>query len=127
MTTFILLLARFGFGLRRAATNPGFVALVITVVLLIFSGTLFYHKVEGWSFVDAYYFSVITLTTVGYGDLTPLTVLGKVFTTIYLFVGIGIILAFINEVAKHATHESPLPEFLKRQGIGREKSTTPKK
>jgi voltage-gated potassium channel len=41
-------------------------------------GTLFYWRVEGCSILDAIYFSVITLTTVGYGNLAPTTAAGKV-------------------------------------------------
>lgn len=63
-------------------------------------GTVFYHIVEKFSWVDAYYFSVITLATVGYGDLTPQTTLGKIFTTLYIFVGVGIITAFISHALR---------------------------
>jgi hypothetical protein len=44
--------------------------------------------------VDAFYFSVTTLTTVGQGDLTPKTTIGKLFTVVYIFAGLGIILGF---------------------------------
>jgi voltage-gated potassium channel len=50
--------------------------------------------------VDAFYFSVTTLTTVGSGDLTPKTTIGKLFTVIYIFAGLSIILGFIDTVAK---------------------------
>jgi hypothetical protein len=42
--------------------------------------------------VDALYFSVVTLTTVGYGDFAPQTDLGKLFTAVYVRLGIGILL-----------------------------------
>lgn len=70
------------------------------MVVTLLSGTLFYRQAKGWSLLDSLNFSVITLTTVGYGDLTPLTAAAsKVFTIFYIFVGIGIILAFVNAVA----------------------------
>jgi voltage-gated potassium channel len=50
--------------------------------------------------VDAFYFSVTTLTTVGLGDLTPATTLGKVFTVVYIFAGLSIIVGFIDVVSK---------------------------
>ena len=50
--------------------------------------------------VDAFYFCAIALTTVGLGDLAPETTLGKLFTVVYIFTGISIILGFIDTVAK---------------------------
>lgn len=55
-----------------------------------------YHFVEKFSWLNAYYFSVITLSTVGYGDLVPHTDFGKLFTTLYIFIGVGIITSFIS-------------------------------
>lgn len=60
-----------------------------------------FHFVEGWRWIDSLYFSVITLSTVGYGDLTPQTDPGKVFTMLYIFSGIGIIFGFINAIYQH--------------------------
>ncbi|HKX72471.1 MAG TPA: potassium channel family protein [Candidatus Saccharimonadales bacterium] len=57
-------------------------------------GAVFYHVVEGLSYVDAIYFTACTLTTVGYGDITPKTDAGKLFTAVYAFVGIGFFLGF---------------------------------
>jgi voltage-gated potassium channel len=67
----------------------------LTVGILII-GTVFYHFVEHFTWVDAYYFCVVTLATVGYGDLTPHTTAGKLFTTVYIFAGVGIITTFIT-------------------------------
>jgi hypothetical protein len=65
-------------------------------VLTLLIGTVVYHQVEKFSWLDSYYFSVITLATVGYGDFTPHTPFGKIFTTFYIFVGVGIVTTFIT-------------------------------
>lgn len=70
--------------------------LVITAGSTLALGTVVYHFVEHFSWLNAYYFSVITLTTVGYGDLTPHTAFGKIFTTFYVLSGVGIITTFIT-------------------------------
>ena len=77
--------------------------LLITTILIVLAGTLFYHFVEGWSIIDSLYFSVVTLTTIGYGDFSPQTDAGKIFTIIYIIVGIGMILSFINTIQHHYT------------------------
>ena len=64
-------------------------------------GTVFYHIIEKWSWVNSYYFSVVSLTTVGYGDLAPTTNAGKIFTTFYLIIGISIIAALLNNILKN--------------------------
>ena len=64
-----------------------------------------YHYLEGWDFVDSLYFSVITLTTVGYGDFSPQTTGGKLFTIFYIFIGLGMILSFLQTVFDHFDQE----------------------
>ena len=77
----------------------------ITLIILAL-GTISYHYLEGWSWIDALYFSIITLTTIGYGDFSPQTTAGKLFTIAYVILGIGIILGFINTVFQHYKSQS---------------------
>ncbi len=74
--------------------------LVATLVVISF-GTVSYHYLEDWSWVDSIYFSVVTLTTVGFGDFAPQTDEGKIFTIFYIVLGIGMILGFINALYDH--------------------------
>lgn len=74
-------------------------ALLYWVGIILLTGTLFYNRIEGWSLLDSFYFSVITLTTIGYGDLTPTQPISKLFTICYIFIGLSILLAFINQLA----------------------------
>ena len=60
---------------------------------------VFFRLVEGWTWVDSYFFAVVTLSTVGYGNLVPATALGKVGTTVFIFVGLGIFAAAIQQIA----------------------------
>ncbi len=73
--------------------------IIITILAVILGiGTAFYHYSEGWSLVDAFYFSTITLTTIGYGDLAPTTDGAKIFTAFYAIFGIGLMLYFVRSV-----------------------------
>ncbi len=79
--------------------------LLITSLIILLIGTFAYHYLEGWSYIDSLYFSVITLTTVGYGDLSPQTNGGKIFTIFYIFIGLGMILSFLHTLFDHFNNE----------------------
>jgi len=79
--------------------------LLITSMIILMMGTFAYHRLEGWDYVDSLYFSVITLTTVGYGDFSPQTTGGKIFTIFYIFIGLGMILSFVHTVFDHFNRE----------------------
>ena len=51
-------------------------------------GCAFYWYVEGWAPLDTVYFLTVTSTTVGYGDISPVSTIGKLFTCFYALVGI---------------------------------------
>jgi voltage-gated potassium channel Kch len=70
--------------------------IIIFALGVILFGATFYHFVEKLNWIDSLYFTVITLATVGYGDITPQTNLGKIFTIVYVIVGVGIFVALAN-------------------------------
>ena len=65
-------------------------------IALVTTGTIVYRILEDWSWVDSLYFSVVTVTTVGFGDLAPTTDGSKLFTILYILSGITIITTFLN-------------------------------
>jgi len=80
--------------------------LLFTTAIILIIGTVAYHYIEGWKWLDAFYFSFITLTTIGFGDFAPQTDAGKIFTILYTLVGVGIILTFINTLYQHYNKRS---------------------
>jgi len=88
-------------------------ALVALSVLAI--GAVFYHHVEHFRWLDAFYFCTITLTTIGYGDLVPKTDAGKLFTIFYVLVGIGIFGFFVNLFIQHAVARREIRQSQKRR------------
>jgi hypothetical protein len=120
---FVTVLVRFVRAIGRSWRDPESRGLFILVVVTLFSGTLFYRQVEGWSFLDSLYFSVVTLTNVGHGDLSPSTAAGKVLRHPVRLRGTGIVLGFVNAVAERCSQErqsEARERRRQRRGAGRE-------
>lgn len=87
--------------------QPEFRPIFASVVVVLTVGTLVFRRLEGWSVLDSLYFSVVTLATIGYGDLTPTTSLAKLFSILYILIGVGILGVFISAVS-HASMQRTL-------------------
>lgn len=87
--------------------QPEFRPIFASVVVVLTVGTLVFRYLEGWSLLDSLYFSVVTLATIGYGDLTPTTPTAKLFSILYILVGVGILGVFISAVS-HASMQRTL-------------------
>ncbi|MGH7141497.1 MAG: potassium channel family protein [Minisyncoccia bacterium] len=128
MLTFLYTLYRFGRGIRAGLHDPDFQALLWLAMSILAIGTVTYHATEKWGWIDSLYFSVTTLTTIGgYGTLYPHTEGGKLFTILYILVGIGILLGFINALAEHALRDTrEHPGIIGRSIIRRRKKVSTK-
>jgi len=63
-------------------------------------GTILYSWLEGWNWLDSLYFVVITLATIGYGDITPTKPITKLITIIFAINGIAILLMLYDEIRR---------------------------
>jgi voltage-gated potassium channel len=102
--------------LKRLWREPPFRALMALEALLLASGMVVYHLVEGWSWLDAAYFCVVTAATVGYGDIHPVTVYGRLFTIIYIILGVALLGVFIQLAGKTA-YESLQENVQRRENV----------
>jgi voltage-gated potassium channel len=89
--------------------DPETKALPVVAAALVLSGTIFYWRFEDWTIIQALYFSVVTLTTVGYGDLHPTTDGTQIFTIIYILTGLGVLVALLSSVAQ---------QYIRQKGEG---------
>ncbi|MDU8944274.1 potassium channel family protein [Ovoidimarina sediminis] len=87
-------------GLRDVFSNPRVMGLIGFTFTLIAGATIAFWLVEGWPLIDAAFFAVVTISTVGYGDLTPETTFGKIICIVYIMVGLGVFVASASAVAE---------------------------
>ena len=99
MVSFFLIFAEFGRAIAKTVRDPETRGIAVVAALVLLVGTIFYSAVEGWSLLDSLYFCVVTLATVGFGDLYPVTVAGKAFTIVYVLSGVGILVLLATQVA----------------------------
>ena len=83
----------------------------MTVLSAIALGTLAFHLLEGWSILDSVYVTVQTVTTVGFGDLTPRTPLGRVFAIVFMMVGVGIVLYALTSTVQTIVHSELFAQY----------------
>ena len=70
------------------------------VLIVLITGTAGYHGIEGWPLFDSFYMTVITLATIGYQELHPLSQAGRTFTIFLVFFGVGVVAYVVNNGIK---------------------------
>lgn len=91
--------------LVRSFARPSFVYLLFATLTIMSGFSILFHWIEsptnprigGW--LDSLYFTVATMTSVGFGDIVPVTVVGKVFTIVMMLAGSAIYVSFTAVVA----------------------------
>lgn len=84
------------------------------LIFILCTGVIGYRFIEGWSWFEAFYMTVITLATVGYGEIHTLSYAGRVFTIFLIFGGMGILLYGVTEVTVFVV-EGEMTGYLRRR------------
>jgi voltage-gated potassium channel len=89
-----------------------FISAVISLFSIIGFGTWMFHLLEDWTWAESFYFSVATLTTVGYGDIHPTTDGSRIATALFILLGVGIVIAALTRIGSKylSTQEHRLSE-----------------
>src|SRR6185295_12737410 len=91
----------------RTAKHFGIRWAILAVVVAIMIGAFTFRALEGWSILDSLYVTVQTVTTVGFGDVAPATVYGRAFATVFMLVGVGVVLYALTSTV-HSIVQSEL-------------------
>lgn len=90
---------------------------VFLVVLMIVIGAVGFRIFEGYSWLDSFYTSAQTVTTVGYGDLTPITRAGRVFAIVLMLSGAGTVLYALSVLAQAVVQSEMVAAFNRRRRV----------
>jgi voltage-gated potassium channel len=90
-----------------AGNNRRILFALLAVIVAMGCGAIGFHLIEGWSILDSLYAAAQTVTTVGYGDVTPATRNGRIFAMIFMLAGVGVVLYALTTTV-HAIVQSEL-------------------
>jgi voltage-gated potassium channel len=98
-----------------ARNNRRILFAVVAVAVAIGFGAVGFYLIEGWSILDSLYVSAQTVTTVGYGDLTPATRNGRIFSTIFMLGGVGVVLYALTTTVQAIVQSELIATFGQRR------------
>lgn len=79
--------------MSRPNYNTKLVAAGVTIAIWLVIGTVMFRILEDWTWIQSLYFSVVTLSTVGYGDLHPTTDISRLADVLYIIFGVVTVLS----------------------------------
>jgi len=89
--------------IQSGRKSAAFIFLFVLFFMIV--GVLAFQHIENWSFIEALYFVSATLTTVGYGDITPVTFAGRLLTVVYMWIGVTVAATAIGLVGSVLLHK----------------------
>ena len=82
------------------SSNIKIIHILLVVIGVIIIGTLGYYFIEdGWTLFESFYMTIITISTVGYGETKDLGLYGRIFTVILICIGIGVVAMSASQLA----------------------------
>ncbi|UCG92925.1 MAG: potassium channel protein [candidate division WOR-3 bacterium] len=91
-----------------------FAIIIILIISVILGGTVGYHLIEKWSLIESFYMTVITISTVGFAEVAPLSHFGRIFTVILIMTGVVIITTGVSLIFSSVI-EGTFGEIMRRQ------------
>lgn len=92
---------------------------ILLLVLMLLGGTFGYMLIEGWPLIDSLYMTVITLATVGYGEIHEVSTPGRIFTMVLIFLGVGFVFYFAGSMIQFMM-EGRIREIMGRRKLGKD-------
>lgn len=89
---------------------------LLALAFVILAGIAGYRLIEGWPLIDALFMTIITLTTVGYGEIQPLSPAGRIFTMVLITLGVGFVAYTIGSLT-HWMVETQMRQLLGRRKL----------
>ena len=99
-----------------------FLFAIVSITVGISSGALGYHLIEGWGWLDSLYAATQTVTTVGFGDVTPASKAGRVFSVFFMLIGVGLVLYSLTNIMQTIVQAELLGSLQKRKRLRKMKN-----
>ncbi|MFN2453759.1 MAG: TrkA family potassium uptake protein [Pyrinomonadaceae bacterium] len=99
----------------RIANKSRLRVALFALTVAIASGTLGFHLLEGWAFGDSLYMTVMTITTVGYGEVHPLSGAGRFFASLFMFAGVGTVAYALSGIVQTVVQSELVATFGERR------------
>src|SRR5258705_512743 len=103
-------------GMHSFAGNNRRIRLALAAVAIAIGfGTAGFYLIEGWSILNSLYVATQTVTTVGYGDVTPTTRNGRIFSTVFMLAGVGVVLYALTTTVQAIVQSELVATFGQRR------------
>ena len=100
---------------RDSFLKAGLIKALSLIIVVLFAGSAGYYFLFGYTFIDAVYMTILTVATVGFGEVVPLDNGGKIFTSLLILVSIFVIAYGVTTITTYLASINSVQEFKKRK------------